>query len=784
MPNVYSLLDPILYSSLIKNKTYKNVENNVVGKKCSYISTPQPEDKNIINGQLIVWNCPAGYFCPNFNSSFKCTPGFFCPKNSAQPSYCCEGFYCSKDTKNITLCPQGHFCTVGTVTPTSCDFLAICPSGSVKANKIFAYALGLLFTTEKPGHVISYGCLDPISETFDIEFENIGLGIRGNFQHGRACAIMGPSGAGKTTLISILTGKVKKTSGKVKVNGVEEPLEKYRKLIGFVPQEDVMLRELTVLETLMHSAQMRLPVNMDRTAKKQKVIETIKFLKLDHVMHSKIGDEERRGISGGQRKRVNIGIELVTEPSILFLDEPTSGLDSVTALEVCTMLKNVAKNRKLTVVAIIHSPSPQVFKTFDDLLLLDSRGGLVYFGKTNKAKNYFESLGYNFPDEKEESLADFIMKIASGNVKPIRRMSYPHQRYTFHPGLVSIDVSENELLESKHKPKKLEIIFQIVEDIRIYINEVILELSMFLKCSLLFWKHDPIRDTPNTLCAFLLLIKRAYLQVYKSSTQFLSDQIMHLFCGTFSSLAISTSEFKGKPPNEICEIAPYVLKATCVVPLDRVKTIGMFITVGITFAAASAGTSTFGFEKAVYWRDVSSGMNTIPYFLAKLINDFPRIIIAAIMFSLSLFVFYPFEAKLYEIYVIVLSNYFTSWIMGYFISILVRKEKFGLVCTVFALAWGLVFSGGSLTLDDIKSNNSYKPLEWLWEISAQRWVAEAIYLRDLAPRSWNEIKDEKLKYTYSFDDYPICFFYIFCIALGWALLALFALKLMHRDKQK
>ncbi|CAG8511444.1 36519_t:CDS:10, partial [Racocetra persica] len=495
-------------------------------------------------------------------------------------------------------------------------------------------------------------------------------------------------GAGKTTLISILTGKVKKTSGTVKVNCIEEPLEKYRKLIGFVPQEDVMLRELTVIEILMHSALMRLPANMNKAVKRNKVIEVIKFLKLNHVMHSKIGNEEKRGISGGQRKRVNIGIELVAEPSILFL---VNILDH----RVRSMYdaKRRAKNQHLTVVAIIHSPSPQVFKTFDDLLLLDNKGGLVYFGKTNEAKHYFESSGYYFPDEREESHADFMMRIASGTVHPHYWSRRNYQQ----------ELKSNQFLT-------------------------------FIIRLLLFWKRDPTRDTPNMFRAFLLLLKRAYLQVYRSPVQFLSDQFVHLLCGILISVAISDSEYKGKPPSEVCAMAPYVLKGLCAVPFDFIKNVGTFMSIGMTFIAASAGTSTFGFEKAVYWRDVSSGMHTIPYFLAKIINDIPRIIISALMFALSIIVLYPFEVKFLDIYFIVLSNYFASWSMGYVISILVRKERFGLVCSGFSIAWGLVFSGGSVTLEDVKNKSAYQPFKWLWEISAQRWVIEAVYLKELEPR--------------------------------------------------
>jgi len=171
---------------------------------------------------------------------------------------------------------------------------------------------------------------------FNIAFENLGLtlptgvsvmsSVNGSFQPGRLCAIMGPSGAGKTTVINLITGKVKRSSGRVLVNGSEvDGLAQIAKLVGFVPQEDIMLRELTVRDNISFSAKYRLPANLTGPEVEHKINECIAELGISHVQHSIIGDERTRGISGGQRKRVNIGLELVADPSILFLDEPTSG---------------------------------------------------------------------------------------------------------------------------------------------------------------------------------------------------------------------------------------------------------------------------------------------------------------------------------------------------------------------------------------------------------------------------------------------------------------------------
>jgi len=137
---------------------------------------------------------------------------------------------------------------------------------------------------------------------------------------------MGPSGAGKTTFLNLMSGKVDRTGGTLKVNGVETELTRFRNVIGFVPQEDIMLRELTVEENVTHSALMRLPTGWSHEKKLARVDEVLESLEIDHIRDCVVGDEKRRGISGGERKRVNIAMEMVTKPSLLCLDEPTSGL--------------------------------------------------------------------------------------------------------------------------------------------------------------------------------------------------------------------------------------------------------------------------------------------------------------------------------------------------------------------------------------------------------------------------------------------------------------------------
>lgn len=194
---------------------------------------------------------------------------------------------------------------------------------------------------------------------------------------GELVALMGPSGAGKTTLLEILTGQRTPSSGQVLVNGRD--VAHATSPVGYVPQEDVMHRDLTVYEVLYHAARLRLPSDLPAAAVREHVERLLDRMGLAHVRDTLIGGEHVRGISGGQRKRVNIAIELITEPPLLFLDEPTSGLDATSTLEVLQVLHSLASDGK-TIVMTIHQPRVEAFQLFDMVVLLAKGGKLAYYG--------------------------------------------------------------------------------------------------------------------------------------------------------------------------------------------------------------------------------------------------------------------------------------------------------------------------------------------------------------------------------------------------------------------
>ncbi len=207
-------------------------------------------------------------------------------------------------------------------------------------------------------------------------------------QSGELLAVMGGSGTGKSTLMSILNGTLTPQEGSVTINGhsIEEPEAKA--LIGYVPQDDLLIEELTVYQNLWFTAKLCFE-GMSDEAIDQRVMKTLKDLGLDVAKDLKVGSAINKFISGGQRKRLNIALELIREPAVLFLDEPTSGLSSADTEKVINLLKEQTQKGKLIVVNI-HQPSSDVYKLFDRLWLLDKGGYPVFDGNPIDAITYFK----------------------------------------------------------------------------------------------------------------------------------------------------------------------------------------------------------------------------------------------------------------------------------------------------------------------------------------------------------------------------------------------------------
>ncbi|CAL4985542.1 unnamed protein product [Urochloa decumbens] len=269
-----------------------------------------------------------------------------------------------------------------------------------------------------PGRISSHSSTTASSPT---EERTILNNITGEARPGELLAILGPSGSGKSTLLSILGGRLPaRHSGTVlatttTTGGAAHHLSptttrSIRRRTGFVAQDDILHPHLTVRETLLYCAMLRLPRAAPLSTKASAADAVIAELGLTACADTIVGNAFVRGVSGGERKRVSIGHELLVNPSLLVLDEPTSGLDSTAAARLVATLSGLARKGR-TVVVSVHQPSSRVYRMFDSVLLL-SEGRCLYFGKGDQAMEYFEGVG--FKPGFHVNPADFMLDLANG----------------------------------------------------------------------------------------------------------------------------------------------------------------------------------------------------------------------------------------------------------------------------------------------------------------------------------------------------------------------------------
>jgi ABC-type multidrug transport system ATPase subunit len=238
--------------------------------------------------------------------------------------------------------------------------------------------------------------------------------VSGHVDAGQMCAIMGPSGSGKTSVLNVLAGRVlagrgRKVSGLVTVNGRAIVPQAFRSRIAFVLQHDSLYATATCREALELSAHLRLPRSVSAARRAELVEALIESLGLSHVQDTMIGSELVRGLSGGEKKRVSIGVELVTQPSILFADEPLSGLDTFSARKVTRILKDLAQAGRCAVLVTVHQPSSEIFQLFDSALVL-KQGRVLYHDAVAAMPQALAAMGLPVPALTNP--ADFVVIVA------------------------------------------------------------------------------------------------------------------------------------------------------------------------------------------------------------------------------------------------------------------------------------------------------------------------------------------------------------------------------------
>ena len=410
-------------------------------------------------------------------------------------------------------------------------------------------------------------------------------GISGLARSGEVTAIMGASGAGKTSLLNLLSCQIKNSAnvqikGNIQANGQTYTSQKFNKFAGYVMQTDILSETLTPRESLMFAANLRLNISLEDKVKLVKKL--LSDLKLERAADTYIGGELVKGISGGERKRASVGVELITDPSVLFLDEPTSGLDSFTAFVIINLLKNRATIGK-TIIFTIHQPSSDIFDLFDSYMVL-SKGKFIYQGPGKEAVDYFVSVGYKCPDFSNP--ADYIMDIAHTETQDLKKGAHLFENYDEKLGKGIIE--EIELSESQSGKMEIQI-FQ--RDSRF-----VFELVHILRRSALNFRRNPI------------LFHARFGQIFFMA---------FLCCSLYFQL--------DKNPDDPRNIS------------NRVGAF-FFLTVCQWFLSMMPVLLTFPAERALFLKEQGSNMYSVSsYFFGRSLVELPAIIFFPVIWSLILY---------------------------------------------------------------------------------------------------------------------------------------------------
>lgn len=561
--------------------------------------------------------------------------------------------------------------------------------------------------------------------------------VYGVVNPGQCLAIMGGSGAGKTTFLDILAAKNKSgtVEGSIYVNGQVLKSSYYKKIVGFVDQEDHLIPTLTVYETVLNSALLRLPREMPFYAKLARVIEVLNELRILSIKDRVIGSDFNRGISGGEKRRVSIACELVTSPSILFLDEPTSGLDAYNARNVIDSLVKLAKDFNRTIVFTIHQPRSNIVSLFDKLVLL-SEGDLIYSGDMIKCNEFFGKNGYQCP--LGYNIGDYLIDITVDHKKIIRvpgsEGSDAHTDFIANPTNSEVDVTREWEHYAVHRD---EYNYQPVGNAKDN-GDTLLQVSnklpqLFYESSLaieLREEIDTLEQNSSELDLLHYLLKRAsfftqlsilcsrtFKNLYRNPklllTNYALSLVVGLFCGTlYYNVSNDISGFQNR--------------------------LGLFFFVLALFGFSSlTGLHSFAQERIIFIRErANSYYHPASYYISKMVCDlFPlRVLPPVILLS----ILYPLVGLTMDhngfvkaLAVLVLFNVAVA-IEVLIVGILIKDSGTSTITAVLILLFSLLFAGLFINSDDLKVQT-----KWLQWISLFHYAYEALAI--------NEVKDLILK---------------------------------------
>jgi len=510
---------------------------------------------------------------------------------------------------------------------------------------------------------------------------------------------MGPSGAVKTSLLAILSGRVKASHGHVLLNGLVVK-KRLKSMVGYVHQDDLLMGNLTVRETLRYAAMLRLPSSTSYPEKMAKVDFLLKQLKLSHCADTLVGEVGiSKGISGGERKRLGVAIELLTDPPILLckysefcvntlqVDEPTSSLDAKTALDVVKTISQLAKQNGTTVIMSIHQPRSDIFEILDDLMLM-SRGKIAYFGPCQNVCPYFAKIG--FPMHDNYNPADFVMDLITED-------------------LFAAHISKKSRTEQDERIKKI---------LNSYEQSVIEQSAL---SSPLIKEHLaqeerklPKRQRSSWLTQFLVLCMRGFLNQwrdYKYTKTKMVQQVIY---------AILVGFFYFQTANDQKSVQ---------------SKLGLLFFVITNQWSNSLGTpsSMFREERPHFFRERNAKCFSISsYYFARLFSDLFLMVIHTVLFGSIIYALAGLNPAvdrylMFMFIILTLSN--TAHSVGTLLAIVIPKAEISVIIMPFISTTLHIFSGFYRNIEQIPPF-----LSWFLWVSSFQYGFKAIIINEFGGR--------------------------------------------------
>jgi ABC-type multidrug transport system ATPase subunit len=515
-------------------------------------------------------------------------------------------------------------------------------------------------------------------------------------ESGRMIGIMGASGAGKSTLLGVLNGINPPYDGEVLINGfsIHKEKEKIKGLIGYVSQDDLLIEDLTVFNNLYYNAKLCFG-NLTEEEITKRVDNVLKNLGLYEIRNMKVGSPLNKKISGGQRKRLNISLELIREPAILFLDEPTTGLSSRDSENILDLLKELARKGKLLFI-VIHQPSSDIFKMFDKLIILDTGGYLIYNGNPVDSIEYFKKkIGQpNYSDSE---------CYACGNVNPEQIFNIVETRVFTESGKPTetrrISPSEwRKLYETEKKEEKLEK------------GEILPEINF---------------KTPRKLRQFLIYAKRDVLSKIADIQYLLITLLEAPVLAFFLAFLIRYFDESVKNPE-------YKLIDNSNLPVYLFMSVVVALFMGLTVSAEEIFK-----DRKILKREAFLNLSWNSYLMSKVFVQFAISAVQALTFVIIGNAITGIKGMTFEYWVVLFSCWASANMLG-----LVISDSFKAVVTIYILIPILIIpqiilSGVLVKFEKLNPNiSSPVSIPFYGEMITARWGFEALAVRQFTDNKY------------------------------------------------